>query len=110
MGYRSDIVIGTTKEALTKDLLDPCIPKCLKEIGYKESLNGEYIYFFIEQWKWYEDYPEVQEILRWFHTMSIDEYGAIRIGEDDDDTETWGTPYEFEIHVERAIHTPVLKS
>ena len=105
MGYRSDLVIAITKEMLAQDLIEPFIPNVIKELSTSSTQNA--IYYFIEGWKWYESYPEVQEIESWFDTMLDKDFGAMRIGENDDDIQTWGNPYDFEIYLSRSISAPV---
>jgi hypothetical protein len=105
MGYRSDIVIAINKSILAQDLIAPCIPSVIKELN--SASTDDATYYFIEGWKWYDSFPEVQEIEAWFDSMNSEDFGAMRIGEDDTDTETWGCPYEFEIYLSRSINTPV---
>ena len=116
MGYRSDIVIGVGKEVLVRHLLSPCIPSALMNEPY--TTIDDVVYWRLEGWKWYEGYDEVIEILDFFRLLDnwLDEgvekylnethvslYGALRIGEDDDDMETWGCPGDFDIYLERSI-------
>jgi hypothetical protein len=105
MGYQSDIVIAIRKSIVAEDLISPCIPAVIKELN--SASTDEAVYYFIEGWKWYTSYPEVQEIEAWFESMDYEDFGAMRIGEDDNDTETWGSPYEFEIYLSRSISAPV---
>lgn len=105
MGYRSDVVIAIRKEVLAQDLVNPTIPSVIKQLSTASTKDA--IYYFINDWKWYDSYPEVQKIKDWFDSMNLEDFGAMRIGENDDDTETWGSPYDFEIYVSREISTPV---
>jgi hypothetical protein len=105
MGYRSDVVIAIRKSILAKDLIAPSIPSVIKELS--TASTDAATYYFIEGWKWYPSYPEVQEIEAWFDSMNDEEFGAMRIGEDDNDTQTWGSPYEFEVYLSRQISAPV---
>ena len=102
MGYRSDIVIAVNKEVLARNLIQKEIPECL---GEPEHVTDKAAYWFIEGWKWYSSYHDVQEINAWFDELAHEEFGAMRIGEDDD-TETWGEPYEFDIYLNRSIVYP----
>lgn len=104
MGYRSDAVIGIRKEVLVRHLIRPEIPECLKHVESWEN-NGRH-YYKIDSWKWYSSYSDIQEIEKWFASMDDEDFGAMRIGEDDKDIETWGDPYEFEIHLNRYIDCP----
>ena len=117
MGYRSDVVIGIHKTILARHLIAPEIPKELFERGY--HVHDDVAYFKIEQRKWYPSYPDVAAIEAWFSAL-VDEqenlpadaevstlFGALRIGESDDDVEKWGDPYEFDIGVNRSIDFPM---
>lgn len=117
MGYRSDIVIGIHKTILARNLITSEIPKELIELGY--SLHDDVAYFKIADWKWYPSYPEVAAIEAWFFAL-VDEqenlpadaevstlFGALRIGENDDDVEKWGDPYEFDIGINKSIDFPM---
>lgn len=105
MGYRSDLVIAVRKEVIAADLINPTIPAVIKELNFAST--EKVLYYFIEDWKWYSSYPEVQEIEAWFDSMQDEDFGAMRIGEDDNDTQTWGSPSEFEIWLSRTIDCPV---
>jgi len=106
MGYTSTIVIAVKKEVIARDLIDPQIPKCLKEIEYKINDQIGAAYWELDSWKWYHTYQEVQEIERWFDSMEFEDFGAIRLGEDDNDSQTWGSPYDFDICINRWISHP----
>lgn len=109
MGYRSDVVIAVNAEVRARHLIAPCIPSTLMDdddVVKQEGPNGA-LYFSISHWKWYSSYPEVQEIEAWFASMPEEDFGAMRIGEDDNDTETWGSPYDFDIYLSRSISSPI---
>jgi hypothetical protein len=105
MGYRSSLVIAVRKEVIAADLINPTIPAIIKELSTASTDRA--VYYFIEHWKWYSSYPEVQAIEAWFETLDYEDFGAMRIGEDDNDTETWGSPGDFEIWLSRSIDAPV---
>ncbi len=115
MGYCSEIVIAVRKEILAEDLIHPVIPKELRELSYQVIEDA--LYWHIPSWKWYSSYPEIQEIEAFFgllgdrepinpHTKAIPWFGALRMGEDADDIQTWGNPYEFDIRVQRFVDFP----
>lgn len=116
MGYRSDIAIAVHKNIIARDLIYPIIPKVLKEEPYKDI--GEARYWLLSGWKFYDSYQEIQDIHNFFDALdeeSIQEpnstyryavYGALRIGENDDDVQTWGDPFEYHIRLNRAISSP----
>ena len=120
MGYCSEIVIAVRKEILAEDLIHPVIPKELRELSYQ--VDGDVLYWHIPSWKWYTSYPEIQEIEAFFKMLSKREpikegadkdgtdtspwFGALRLGEDDNDTQTWGEPGEFDIYHRRYVDFP----
>lgn len=106
MGYTSTIVIAVKKEVLARDLIKPEIPSCLKEIGHKINEQIGAAYWELDSWKWYSTYAEIQEIEKWFDSMEYEDFGAIRLGEDDNDSQTWGSPYDFDICINRWISHP----
>lgn len=114
MGYRSSVVIAVHKEAYTQStLLTNDLPALLRETA--PTAHKDAMYWRLEDIKWYNDYPQISEVEDYFNTlddlpMTADrkaQYGAIRIGEEQDDIEQWGSPYDFDIQVSVAIDCPV---
>lgn len=106
MGYRSDVVIAITKELWAQHVLLPHIPDALLGGDVERKHKENAVYFIIEGWKWYDSFPEVQEIQEWLDSLEHDEFGAMRIGEDNNDTETWGAHGDFDIWLSRSISYP----
>ena len=110
MGYRSNIIIAINKEVRARHLITNEIPACLTNddsvIKEADERTGN-LYFKIEDWKWYSTYPEIQAIEKWFESMQEHEFGAMRMGEDDDDTQRWGEPYDFDICLNRYLSCPI---
>lgn len=110
MGYRSDIIIAIAKEVRARHLISNEIPACLMNdtsvIKEARESDGAF-YFRIEGWKWYDSYQEIRDIEAWFNSMQDEEFGAMRMGEDDNDTETWGQPYDFDICLNRYLSCPI---
>lgn len=119
MGYRSDITIGMTKELYMKCVLLGNIPACLAEYKDDEvtTRTGKH-YWVVEGWKFYEGYPEVQEIRDWFdwcdeskeaqppENDNNPQFGAIRLGEEIGDIEEWGDPGHFDLWINQSISLP----
>lgn len=103
MGYYSDIVIAIKKEVLIRNLIKTEIPEWL---GQPTSTTEDAAYYLISGWKWYDSYPEIQKLKAWFGSMADEEFGVIRIGEDNDDTQEWGQPYDFKIYINRSLTYP----
>ena len=109
MGYTSQVIIAIKKEVLARDLINPEIPKAIKDLDGSVNEVLGCVFYEIQDWKWYQSFPEVQAIEDWFnHMEDIDssDFGAIRIGEDDGDQQTWGSPYDFDIYVNRYLEYP----
>lgn len=109
MGYRSEIVIGIHHDVLTHDLISGFIPACIKEEEYSDHADDDNEYCFrfymLEGWKFYRDNEDVEAILKWFEKMDELElkYGAMRMGEEFGDIETWGDPDHFNIYAAQSI-------
>lgn len=117
MEYRSDIAIAVHKKIIALDLINPIIPEVLKKEPYEDREDVRY--WFLSRWKFYGSYPEVQAIQEFFaaldemdqveapnSTYTFAPYGALRIGENDDDVEYWGDPNEYRIFLSRSIDSP----
>jgi len=113
MGYRSEIIIAYNKKVETELLLETLkLPKILLEIHedskYVEEDLGYYYYHIIET-KWYASYPEVQECIDFIDELVADhedDFAFVRIGEDLDDFEELGVPWDFDIGIQRYIQSP----
>ena len=108
MGYRSDLIIAVSNEIILEDMVANTIPKIIKQLDFKLRNIGTY--YRIEGWKWYDDDRDVSAILEWFSSMEETQFGAVRVGEDSDDIEEWGTPYIFDIYVQTTIDSPFCES
>lgn len=106
MGYRSDVVIGIAKTVWVEHQLSPSIPDALFSSDVEMHTKENAVYFVIRDWKWYPSYPEVQAIESWLDDLPMEDFGAMRIGENDDDIETWGQPGDYEIWLSRSIDFP----
>jgi len=95
MGYRSEVTIAIAFK--TKGELDAFIaPRLLQEEiaenkGCFERSEGQdnVLVFHVDEWKWYDSYPDVQAILELMHEVPTygGAYRFMRIGEDWDDIE-----------------------
>ena len=95
MGYRSEVTIAIA--FVTKGELDAFIaPRLLQEDiapnkGCFERSEGQdnVLVFHVDEWKWYDTYPEVQAILALMHEVPKcgGAYRFMRIGEDYTDIE-----------------------
>ena len=87
MGYRSDV--GWACDPAVAEVIDAVLE----------------LYF--ESVKWYEGYHEVDMFNRLMEMLDAngldDFYGFIRIGEETDDIEQRGVPYEYDMYINRSI-------
>ncbi len=106
MGYRSDVVIALSKHAYMENVvLQSNLPKVLKDNlpEYKKYFG---YYWFIYGFKWYEEYPEVEEVMDFLRNISEDDFAFARLGEEYGDVEFEGDTGLFEIYVNHELCTP----
>ena len=116
MGYRSDVgwacdpavaeVIGAVLELNPKES-NPDVHSLVDEgrdshWGYDRTDR-----LFFESVKWYQSYHDVDMFNRLMEHLDAngldDFYGFIRIGEETDDIEQRGVPYEYDMYISRSI-------
>ena len=116
MGYRSDV--GWACDPAVAEVIDAVLelnPKqdnsdihSLVDMG-RDNHRGidrtDRLYF--ESVKWYEGYYDVDmfnRLMEMLDAHGLDYlYGFIRIGEETDDIEQRGLPYEFDMYINRSI-------
>ena len=109
MGYRSDVVIVTKieNEELVKLLQED--EEAVEEQYFfsMKDYNGKHMECFFTRYdyvKWYEAYPCVAKIESAMRKIEDDEsFGFMRVGEDYNDVEVMGLPYDFNIQLSRTI-------
>jgi|TARA_R100000482_G_C5130975_1_gene151873 hypothetical protein len=111
MGYRSEVSIVTRKDnkelcdilkaeyEQDKDLWD------IFEEGTIKMYNGqkeEILYVQCDYVKWYDGYKTVDDIMSAISRIEDEEsYGFVRIGEEWNDVETMGYPYDYGLTIHR---------
>ena len=107
MGYRSDVCIGIKKEVKAWALINNNWPSLLDEADSIDEENDATFYNY-QGWKWYQTHDEVQEVEQFL--AAIDEqfkyepaYGFVRLGEEYEDIEVIGQPWELGIEIHRTI-------
>lgn len=90
MGYRSQVAI------VTKNTVEwpEDVEKVLDEMGMVDTISDTK-YFYSSYLKWYEEYADVQLVIKWLETLDDEDYAFLRIGEDSADIEEHGTPWKF---------------
>ena len=111
MGYRSQIYIVTKKD--NKELYDKLKAEHeqneglwdIFEEGTIKMYNGdkaEVLYVHCDYVKWYDGYKTVDDIMSAIgHIEDEESYGFVRIGEEWDDVETFGYPYDYGLTIHR---------
>lgn len=125
MSSTSQIVVALDKKTYVECQLLQNLPTLLswahahnelERSDFAGETTGTTMYWRIEcSWHGFpSNSPEVTEFVAWLHWLdehTDDEddpiYGASRIGDTDDDHETWGSPYAFEIYREITISAPI---
>ena len=111
MGYRSDLTICIDEPHVLKATFDNHKGfKSLLRLAENEpehvKVEGKtpnHIIYQIYEVKWYDSYEEVSDITEFLDSLPANGFGGYRIGEDDGDIETIGSPWEYEMSVERTV-------
>ena len=116
MGYRSDVgwacdpavaeVIGAVLELNPKES-NPDVHSLVDHGRDSHWGNDRTDRLFFEHVKWYEGYHDIDMFNRLMEVLDAygldDFYGFIRIGEETDDIEQRGVPYEYDMYINRSI-------
>ncbi len=116
MGYRSDVgwacdsavaeVIGAVLELNPKES-NPDIHSLVDHGRDNHWGHSRLDRLFFEHVKWYESYNDVDmfnRLMEFLDAYGLDDfYGFIRIGEETDDIEQRGVPYEYDMYINRSI-------
>ena len=104
MGYRSEVYLRFAEpiveviDAARK--LDDTLDKMLSEGA---TLGKEKTDFTWEYTKWYDTYPEVQAVESLLDMLQDDDYGFIRLGEEDGDIDRKGCPGEYDMYIQTSV-------
>ena len=113
MGYRSNIVIAMTKEVYFDFVIlkQNHLPSLLGEAFNHYSENNTEYWITSTEIKYYDGINEVDALNKFLNDLEDDNnescYGFVRTGEDDNDNEYKGNPWDFDIYIERTITTPI---
>ena len=103
MGYRSEVYLRIAEplvevvDAARK--LDDNLDKMLShgaEEGNKTDFHWDYT-------KWYDSYPEIQAVESMLDMLQDDDYGFVRIGEEEGDIERKGDPACYDIYIQTTV-------
>lgn len=99
MGYRSDVTIVLTRDALSK--LYGEIPDAMSRVtAYADNFlhkNDSFLLYWSNV-KWYEEHGEIGALMRHLTNLEDNDYYYLRIGEDREDVEEngghWDNPFD----------------
>ena len=106
MGYRSEVYLRFAEpiveviDAARK--LDDTLDKMLSE-GEAARIDKVKTDFHWYDTKWYDTYPEVQAIENLLDMLQDDDYGFIRLGEEEGDIESKGYPSEYDMYTNTSV-------
>mgnify|MGYP001600483719 CR=1 FL=1 len=103
MGYRSEVIIAIKHEAYQKEIL---IGKGCSLPFHNASRycpDNEVYYWHFSGIKWYEHHSEISYINELLTSISYEDYGFVRVGEDPEDIEIRGLPSDFDIYPQAYI-------
>ena len=123
MGYTSTAVIAIHKSILAEDLISPTLPGILRDESDFTSVYETDVarYWVVDSWKWYKEFKEIKELEAFFSeleergpldfedqygTLTLSAFGAVRMGENNDDIQEWGDPLDYGIELVRRISHP----
>jgi hypothetical protein len=106
LGSGSTAVVETVEDWVDSDWIVE--PEDLDTWRYSKQTPVPMHFGEIHGIKWYRDAGGVVAAFEsYLHTKVPEElWGMIIIGEEPEDNEFWGTPYEFDMYLERTVNMP----
>ena len=103
MGYRSDVYLRIAEPLV--EVVDAArkLDDKLDEMLRQASCDGSKTDFNWGWVKWYDSYPEVQAVESLLSMLQEDDYGFIRIGEEDGDIDRQGCPSDYDMYVQTSV-------
>jgi len=103
MGYRSDVYLRIAQPLV--EVVDAArkLDDKLDEMLRQASCDGSKTDFHWEWVKWYDTYPEVQAVDSLLSMLQEDDYGFIRLGEDDGDADRQGCPGDYDMYIQTSV-------
>ena len=107
MGFRSKVILAVTKEVHMRDnIIGQKYPSLMKEKDPIQDEDSGFFYWYFEDYKWYPSYPEIIEITEYLVKLNDEEYG-MQILHEDNTSEMFGSPWDFDIYIDSQIYSPV---
>lgn len=104
MGYRSEVAVRFSEQAaeVVKIFckLDEHINQLVNDADTSDLPSGCLHWNYI---KWYDDLEDIAAFEAMLSQLGHENYGLIRLGEDTEDIDHQGCPWEFGMHVNRSI-------
>lgn len=116
MGYRSDVCfVISKKNFFAAVVLESTFPKIFNDPNIfsktEVQMGGEPVIFFkCDGIKWYPSTDsEVEDAVNYIEGLDeeVTPFGFLRIGEELEDIESMGIPWDFDMYVHREITVPV---
>ena len=106
MGYRSDVCIAINSEVKAYALIANNWPSLLDDADRTDETTCA-SYYWMDGWKWYESYKEVNAVMKFLDEVDdqFDDppYAFVRLGEEYQDIEIRGEPWNFGVEIHRSI-------
>ena len=119
MGYYSVMTVALSATVVNRNIITNEIPKLLLDTriavvtDYKHHSTGELYarYYQLEPLKFYADIPDIAGVHAFFEQLDDEKtdetlYGALMVGEDHNDTHSFGDPDSFELFFTTIIEIP----
>ena len=106
MGYRSEVVVKFSDNAVKVVKKFYELDKQIKQLidDSENSTGWEQIQALHWDWiKWYDDDEAIMAFIDMLDQIGDENFGMIRLGEENDDMEYYGCPSNFDMYVERNI-------
>ena len=104
MGYRSQVAVKFTPEAIKVVKIFAQLDNSIREL-IEDACIACYdsCSFRWDHIKWYEDHPDIIAFMDLLYQLNDEDYGMIRLGDEDGDIERYGSPCDFDMWVTRSI-------
>ena len=107
MGYRSEVGVRFSDEAgrLVKKYvsLDEDLQQLVNDADHEDGSKDKISTLSWSWTKWYPDYDEITKFDAMLSMLPSHHFGFMRLGEDNDDVEERGEPWEYDIHLRKEI-------
>jgi len=100
MGYRSVVKLALRKQAYYDNKAN--LLESIKDCDIISETDEAY-FFLWEDVKWYPSYGDVKAVEEVMDSLKEEEYGFMRIGEETNDVEEKGEPWEYGIYMNREF-------